>query len=256
MPPGNRHRKVLIRMAMEHSSPEALKKYLKDHPKADPKNHTVKKDSENGGGKMSDAVKKKLMGWASKVKGLTDKGKKTLQELPENAAKFVSDPAYRKEALTGAAKSMKEAPGKYVKNVVQHFKHEVEEVGAGLTRMSKGKAPTKSQSKAMAGLAVEVAVAALSIKTAGAFGAGLSLGRSLGKHLALSAINPLLGDVYVFGLEGAHLLHAVEGAIRIAAEKGSTDPEQFIEDLILSVADQIEKGIDDDVLVKALNEKP
>jgi hypothetical protein len=241
---------------MEHSSPEALKKYLKDHPKADPKNHTVKKDSEDlevGGGKMSDAVKKKLMGWASKVKGLTDKGKKTLQELPENAAKFVSDPAYRKEALTGAAKAMKAAPGEYAKNVVHHFKHEIEEVGAGLTRMSKGKAPTKSQAKAMAGLAVEVAVAALSIKTAGAFGAGVSLGKSLGKHLALSAINPLLGDAYVFGLEGSHLLHAVEGALRIAAEKGSTDPEKFVEDLVLAVAEQMEKGIDDDVLVKALN---
>lgn len=36
--------------AMEHDSPEALKKYLKDHPNADPKNHTVKKHDEEKGG--------------------------------------------------------------------------------------------------------------------------------------------------------------------------------------------------------------
>ena len=257
MPQGDQNRRVLIRMAMEHASEDAMRQYFKDHPGADPKKHTVKKDSESksgdGGGKMSAAVKKKLMGWASKVKGLTSRGKKTLQELPENAAKFVADPAYRKKALTGAAKTMKEAPKKYAKQVVHHFEHEVEEIGGGLKRMSKGQLPTKSQAKAMAGMAVEISVAALSIKTAGAFGAGISLGKSLGKHLALSAINPLLGDAYVFGLEGSHLLHAVEGALHIAAEKGTTDPEKFIEDMVLAIADQMEKGIDDDVLVKALN---
>ena len=45
----------LVKSAMEHSSPEARKQYLKDHPNADPKNHTVKKQdsdsksNENGG---------------------------------------------------------------------------------------------------------------------------------------------------------------------------------------------------------------
>ena len=154
---------------------------------------------------------------------------------------------------TGAAKAMKEAPEKYAKSYVDHYFHEIEEIGGGLKRMSKGQLPTKKQAKAMAGMAVEISVAALSIKTAGAFGAGVSLGKSLSKHLALSAINPLLGDAYVFGLEGSHLLHAVEGALHIAAEKGTTDPEKFIKDMVLAIADQMEKGIDDDVLVKALN---
>ena len=196
---------------------------------------------------------KKLSGWLDKAKGLTDKAKKRVQELPADAQKFVADPEYRKEALTGAAKAIKEAPGKYYKEVKHHFKHEIEEIGGGLKRMSQGKLPTKSQAKAMAGMAVELSVAALSIKTAGAFGAGVSLGKSLGKHLALSAINPLLGDAYVFGLEGSHLLHAVEGALHIAAEKGSTDPDKFVEDMLLAIADEMEKGISDEVLVKVLN---
>jgi hypothetical protein len=39
-------------VAMEHSSPEEMKKYLHEHPGADPKNHTVKKPGggEGGGG--------------------------------------------------------------------------------------------------------------------------------------------------------------------------------------------------------------
>ena len=48
--------------AMEHSSPEALKTYLKDHPNADKSKHTVKSDSKSDSSKsntpsVSDATK-------------------------------------------------------------------------------------------------------------------------------------------------------------------------------------------------------
>lgn len=43
----------LLRTAMEHSSPEALKQYLKDHPDADPKNHTVGKAKKDSPSKKS-----------------------------------------------------------------------------------------------------------------------------------------------------------------------------------------------------------
>ena len=39
----------LIKEAMEHPTEEAKKKYLEEHPKADPSNHTVKKDDEGDG---------------------------------------------------------------------------------------------------------------------------------------------------------------------------------------------------------------
>jgi hypothetical protein len=48
LPKGSEERKAILaglkKVGMEHASPEALKKYLKEHPKADKKNHTVKKD--------------------------------------------------------------------------------------------------------------------------------------------------------------------------------------------------------------------
>ena len=37
-------RRVASRFAMEHATPEARDKYLHEHPKAEPRNHTVKKD--------------------------------------------------------------------------------------------------------------------------------------------------------------------------------------------------------------------
>lgn len=43
-------RKVAARYAMEHPSDEARKDYLKDHPGADPKNHSVKKDQGSSSG--------------------------------------------------------------------------------------------------------------------------------------------------------------------------------------------------------------
>lgn len=213
------------------------------------------KDEEKGKEKPGDAARDKVKGWLAKAKGLTDKAKKTLQSLPEKGQKFVSDPTYRKEVTSAAAKELKAAPKKFAKNVIHTMKHEVKETGEGLKRMSQGKLPTKPQAKAMAGLAVEVAVAALSIHTAGAFGAGAALTKSLAKHVALTAMNPLLGDAYVFGLEGSHLLHAVEGFLHIAAEKGSTDPEKFVEDLVKAVGDAMEKGLSDEAVIASLNDE-
>jgi|APSaa5957512622_1039677.scaffolds.fasta_scaffold85776_1 hypothetical protein len=53
LPQGDRTRRAILsglrKVGMEHASEDALKKYLEDHPKADPKNHTVKKEDSGGG---------------------------------------------------------------------------------------------------------------------------------------------------------------------------------------------------------------
>lgn len=54
MPVGSDVRRAILaglqKVSMEHASEEARKQYLKDHPKADPKNHTVGKGNGGGGG--------------------------------------------------------------------------------------------------------------------------------------------------------------------------------------------------------------
>lgn len=47
-----------FRQAMEHATPEARKKYLHDHPQADPGNHTVKKKDEEKGSKEDEGGSK------------------------------------------------------------------------------------------------------------------------------------------------------------------------------------------------------
>lgn len=48
LPKGSRQRRAILgglqKVGLEHDSPEALKKYLKDHPNADKSKHTVKKN--------------------------------------------------------------------------------------------------------------------------------------------------------------------------------------------------------------------
>lgn len=95
--------------AMEHSSPEALKEYLREHPGADPKNHSVGKgkgDSPSKDEAKADSFKGKSKGsWAKgdvlnrklqKMQGQLDKlvnGYKTSNpaKAKEVAEKFETD---------------------------------------------------------------------------------------------------------------------------------------------------------------------
>jgi len=70
----------LLRTAMEHSSPEALKNYLKDHPNADPKNHTVSKGKGDQGGSKP---------LPNKMKGLSSNSQKEMDSwLKPNAKNY------------------------------------------------------------------------------------------------------------------------------------------------------------------------
>lgn len=57
-------------VAMEHPSEEALKKYLQEHPKADPKNHKVNEGSKGDGATSKEDEKtKKVVGDAMRGAG-------------------------------------------------------------------------------------------------------------------------------------------------------------------------------------------
>jgi hypothetical protein len=213
-----------------------------------------KVQGEDKGG-LKGAAKEKFSSWLAKAKGLTDKAKDRVKALPADAQKFVSDPEFRKELTTNVAKDLKASPKKYAKQVMHHFEHEVHEVKGALKNASQGKLPTKSQAKAIAGLAVEVGVAALAVQTGGLAGAGFHLGKSLAKHAALSALHGRLGDAYVFGFGGSHLL---EGLLHVAGGSSKKKPksenaEDFIEDLALAIAEEMEKGFDDKTIIQVLD---
>lgn len=94
-----------IKYALEFSTNEQMEAYLKEHPKADPRNHKVVKKS----------ISKVNPELAKKAEGLSPKAKKAVSTMFNSAnksvSKFVSDPKARKEMCKGAPKSL----GSYIK---------------------------------------------------------------------------------------------------------------------------------------------
>lgn len=91
------------RISTEFESPAALKKYLKEHPDADPSNHTVKKQ-ERGKGDDSPAANPKFQQYLRKAPVAADKAVSKLHKLKKSLDRAES---YRHEDKD-RAKSLKE----------------------------------------------------------------------------------------------------------------------------------------------------
>ena len=168
----------------EFPSPEALKKYLHDHPDADKSKHTVKKpgehekkepegDEDKGKDKKEhgEHEKKPKTSWKYLMKGLSSKALSFVKSAPDQVKKFVQDETFRSKALMAAHKAITEAPKKLVQNAWDAAKEEVEEfkeAGEGVKAWMTGKPMSKHQKKAFRKVAIHVAIAT----TAGALGAG------------------------------------------------------------------------------------
>lgn len=80
-------------LAMEFATPGALKDYLKEHPKADPANHTVKKPGE--GAEEKDESKPKSEGGGHQTRKPSGKAlfdEDEIKSLPANATQRTKDP--------------------------------------------------------------------------------------------------------------------------------------------------------------------
>jgi len=74
---------------MEHATPEAMEKYLKEHKDADPKNHTVKKtEKDDDGGEDKPSAKKVLQQFDSEYKQVK---KQLLDEFGQDLGKQIKD---------------------------------------------------------------------------------------------------------------------------------------------------------------------
>src|SRR5690349_24100925 len=78
---------VRYRVAMEHPSEEARKEYLKEHPKADPSNHTVAPGKEKALAKDDEEAESDEKEPEAKTPG---KGKSFFKSLSETAKAFLS----------------------------------------------------------------------------------------------------------------------------------------------------------------------
>ena len=87
-------RTPLIVMAMEHDSPEALRKYLHDHPDADKSKHTVKKDDEK-----SRVVNKYIEGLKDKKRKEDDKERQEKGKPKSDVDKYIDDLRAKKKKV-------------------------------------------------------------------------------------------------------------------------------------------------------------
>lgn len=255
--------RVALRYAREFSSPEALKTYLQEHPKADKSKHTVgkpkekeEKGKEEGGeDEGKEEPKKGLLGkLKGKLKSMSDGAKKVLTEAPKAVQAFFTDEKARKDALMKAHTALTEAPGKYAKSLVKTVKHEVHEfkdAGKGIAKVMKGDKMSDKEKHALKTVAKHMAImagaAAFSVSGVGA-GAAF-IGKAMGKHMALKAAAETLGDIHTLGEVGIIGKGLVSIMSKLAAEEGKDiDPEEALAALVMAkVMKQMKELTDEDM---------
>lgn len=208
--------------AIEFPSEEARKKYLEEHPGADPSKHTVK---EHGGEEESAGPKEpseKAKGWLARATG--------------EVKSFFTDPKARKEGLDKAAEKLKAAPEAAKRKAIEAVKAQVteaKEAYAGVKAVIGGGSMTDSQKKAVKTVALKAATTIAASALVAAFPAAIAhgvVGKGIAKQVANTVMRKVLG-------------HAT--GIRLAAD---IDAEQWLAGtLTTAVADALSKLTEADI---------
>lgn len=190
-------RRVATRYAKEFPSEEALKQYLKDHPGADRKRHTVQKaptkpsEAEKPGDKKPEPEKSEVKkpepekpevkkpepekpevkkpepeaapkkSWKDRFKGLSDKARKVVESAGKGAQQFLEDDAFRKKALQKATSALAKSPKKFVHSLIATAKeeaHEFKVASGGVKEVLKGGKMSAKQKKAFKTVATHMAI--------------------------------------------------------------------------------------------------
>lgn len=238
-------------LGMEHTSPDALKEYLKEHPHADPAKHHVKEKSEEKD--FQDKVQPLEKKLADKVKGWGAKAIGFLKKAPENVQKFVADEGYRRESLMSAHKALTEAPEKMTRAVIDTAKHEVhefKEASAGVKAVLKGGKMSDEQKHAFKTVATHMAIGltAAALTASGPLGIAGTFGKGLARHIAAKAVSNALGNLHVLD-ELGHIGHGARHLFdKLAAEGKDVDPDEVMANFMAAaVAKELGKLNDEDV---------
>lgn len=249
-------------LAREFATPEALREYLHEHPKADKSKHHVTKREDREGEHDSDEhdegtavsrLKGALKGLASKLKG-----------APAAVQRFVADREHRKEALGKGIEAVKKTPKTYVKKLVKVAKHEAKEfktAGQGIAAAMKGGKPSAEQKKAIKKVSIHMGITATAaiLTTASPALAGLAMGKAMSKHVALKAALEVLGDLHVME-ELGHIGHGIKHVfehLKFADEQDEGEgekvaPEEALAALVLKHVRKQLENMDDEYLAEAL----
>ena len=262
--------------AMEHTSPEALRDYLREHPGADKSKHTVKKPERAEPSKDKPEEKSEGKGhgdshgegksWKDRLKSLSDKAKTFVKEAPTAVKSFIEDEGYRKKAVSSAKETLKNLPKKTFEAAKHSIKHEVEEfktAAEGVHTVLKGGKMTKEQKHAVKVVAFDVALTVAVAAVSGGLAAGAKglatksasvFAHSMAKKIALNTVTHGLGNVVTVE-ELGHFGHGVAHLFRHAAdEKKKPDDRDLMTAYITKlVSDEMER-ISPEMLAEAVEE--
>ncbi len=244
--------------AYEFPSEDARKKYLKDHPKADPSNHSVKEKGDESakpeeGGKSKPSHKDEGEGAeksehkdehqdphskkdqkgdkpkGSFFKGLSEKAKAFVTKSSASVQKFVSDEEHRAKVMAEAGKSILASPKTYAKRVVQTAKeevHEFKEAGAALKSLVKGEKMDHHQKKALKTVAIHmsIAIAAAALTSTGVLAGAAALGKGMVQKIALKAAAHALEKVHLVQ-EIQHIGHGAHELMHLVASEDDEEED-------------------------------
>jgi hypothetical protein len=170
--------------AIEFPSEEAKKKYLQEHPGADPAKHTVKEhgEAEKGAGKEPS---EKAKGWLARATG--------------EVKSFFTDPKARQESLNKAAEKLKAAPAEAGRKAIAAVKDQVaeaKEAFAGVKTVMGGGSMSDSQKAALKKVALKTATSIAASALVLAFPATIAhsvVGNNVAKHVAKIVMRKALG---------------------------------------------------------------
>lgn len=273
------------RSSFEHPSEKERAQYLKKHPKADPKHHTVKKPEgvatkpevpgkvptkpgvpvKPTGKPEEKGEVKKPGGGKAFLKSLSGKARSLFDKSSESVKKFIVDPAVRAKAIEAAKAEIMKAPGNYVKRLVkvaQHEIHEFKEAGQALGQVVKGKKLDDKQKKTVRKVAVHlgIAITAAALTSTGLMAGVVALGKGLSQKIAIKAAIEALDKVHTLN-ELTHIGHGLSHILEHAhtvlaseeqASKETLAPEEAFAILVMqSVFKQLD-NLDDEILAAAM----
>lgn len=286
---------IRFKSAYEFPSEDARTKYLHDHPKADPDNHSVKekgdeaakpeedgkekkpsKDEDKGQdkGHKDEGVEKKQKG--SFFKGLSEKAKAFVTKSSAAVQKFVSDEEHRARVMTEAGKTILSSPKTYALRLVQTAKeevHEFKEAGAALKNLAQGKKLDHHQKKALKTVAIHmsIAVAAAALTSTGVLAGAAVFAKGMVQKIALKAAAHALEKVHLVQeithighgahelFEAMHHVLASDQSEDDDREIDQIDPEEAFAILVMQSVVKTMKDLDDadmaDILEEAAGEQ-
>jgi hypothetical protein len=273
------------RHALDFPTPEALRKYLHDHPNADKaKHHIVEKershprkdegvetenDGHGGHGGHDEDVDEQVPSLKERLKGWTSSALSFMKKAPPAAKKFVTDDDFRRKTLLDAHKELTTAPEKLVKNAIATVKEEVHEwktAAEGVKTLITGGTLTKHHKQAMktVGFHISLTLAAAALTASGPLAGAATFVKSMVKHIAMKSTARALGHLHVLE-EMAHVGHGVaHGASHLVTEIMSkiaadsegkkVDPEDLLGHFFAAAVAKEIKELDLDGIGEALKE--